>query len=180
MSPDVHPGSQIEIVRATRADLPRIIALFDEAVQWLVERGITGQWGTVPFSEHPDVEQRFLGWIDPGAMVVARLGGEVVGCLAMVPHPPDYAADACAGLPGPAHYLEAFVTDRRLAGVGIGRKLLGWAEGDARRRGLRWLRLDCWAGNRELVSYYQRAGYLPVRQFGTGSWIGQLLVKDLG
>lgn len=170
---------EIEIRVATRADVPRILTLFDGAVGWLVERGISGQWGTRPFSDHSHAEERFLAWIDPGVMFVAQIDGEIVGSLAISEHPPAYAEAACVGLPGPVYYLEAFVTDRSRAGQGIGRTMLAWAERRARDRGIGSLQLDCWSGNPALVAYYQRAGYVPVRRFEVGTWIGQLLVKEL-
>jgi hypothetical protein len=34
-------------------DIPAVIGLFDRAVEWLVARGRTGQWGTKPWSAHP-------------------------------------------------------------------------------------------------------------------------------
>ena len=42
------------------------------------------------------------------------------------------------------------------------------------------LRVDCWAGgNRELVSYYERAGFTTTDAFLQGDWPGQLLVQKL-
>jgi hypothetical protein len=41
----VEPGSA--------ADGGRLLALFDDAVAWLVARGQTAQWGSEPFSARP-------------------------------------------------------------------------------------------------------------------------------
>jgi hypothetical protein len=40
----------MRIREGTPADAGAVLALFDEAVRWLVARGQTGQWGTEPFS----------------------------------------------------------------------------------------------------------------------------------
>jgi hypothetical protein len=39
-------------------DEPVVLALFDEAVAWLVERGQAGQWGAVAFSERSHARER--------------------------------------------------------------------------------------------------------------------------
>ena len=42
----IRPGSP--------ADYDALLALFDEAVAWMVARGQEGQWGSRPFSERPE------------------------------------------------------------------------------------------------------------------------------
>jgi len=97
------------IEAATLDDLPGIIALFDDALAWLNRRGITGQWGTTPFSALPTMREHFGALIDREAMFVARSGREhePIGTVAVGPHVPAYALPVVEGLPGPAYYLEA-------------------------------------------------------------------------
>ena len=44
----------VRIRRGTAADAALVLALFDEAVVWLVARGQPGQWGTTPWSRAPE------------------------------------------------------------------------------------------------------------------------------
>ncbi|MGR6918965.1 GNAT family N-acetyltransferase [[Actinomadura] parvosata] len=92
---------------------------------------------------------------------------------------------------GPAHdyvppaadpelYVQALVTDRRHAGLGIGRALLDRAATEARGRGLALLRVDCYAGHDgRLVAYYESCGFTRVAPFTVGEWPGMLLQRRL-
>ena len=177
--PITGPFGTLEISVAHAADLPGVLRLFDDAVAWLNARGVTGQWGTTPFSASPRSGPRFMGWIDAGALFVARQDGRIVGTVALAAQPPAYAAHFWETFPATAYYLEAFATARDRAGEGIGGALLAWAEAYARQRGKATIWLDCWADSRDLVAYYQRAGYTPVDTFSVGEWRGQLFHKAL-
>jgi GNAT superfamily N-acetyltransferase len=173
------PFGTLEISVAQPDDLPEVLGLFDDAVAWLNARGVTGQWGTTPFSASPRSGPRFMGWITPGALFVARQDGRIAGCVALAAQPPTYAAHFWREFPATAYYLEAFATARDRAGQGIGRALLAWAEATARRRGKDTIWLDCWADSPGLVAYYQRAGYTPTDTVTVGEWRGQLFHKAL-
>src|SRR6185436_5960728 len=43
------------IQQGTAADTGRLVALFDDAVAWLVARGQTGQWGSEPPADVPEL-----------------------------------------------------------------------------------------------------------------------------
>jgi GNAT superfamily N-acetyltransferase len=160
--------------------LSEVLGLFDDAVAWLNARGVTGQWGTTPFSASPRSVPRFMGWITPGALFVARQGGRIVACVALAEEPPTYATHVWPHFPATACYLEAFATARDRAGEGIGTALLAWAEGYARQQGKDTIWLDCWADSPGLVAYYQRAGYTPTGTVTVGESRGQLFRKALG
>ena len=58
-------GSSIVLVGGTfccapgRADDEQsLLGLFDEAVLWLTDRGLSGQWGSRPWSERPETKER--------------------------------------------------------------------------------------------------------------------------
>src|SRR5689334_22115890 len=120
------PFGTLEISVAQPKDLSEVLGLFDDAVAWLNARGVTGQGGTTPFSAAPRSEPRFMGWITPGALFVARQEGRIVGCVALAEQPPTYAAHLWQTFPATAYYLEAFTTARDRAGEGIGTALLAW------------------------------------------------------
>lgn len=170
----------MRIDKATHHDLTEVLALFDQAQTWLHRRGLSGQWGTVPFSTNPAIVTRFQEWIGGGHLHVARSEETVLGTLAINPQPPAYLAAQCAPYLRQARYLEAFTTHRDHAGQGVGKALLQWAEATARQQGIDWLQLDCWAGNPNLRRYYQRAGFAEVSIFTLGTWQGMLFEKYIG
>ncbi|MFZ5817931.1 MAG: GNAT family N-acetyltransferase [Bacillota bacterium] len=171
---------EVQIAPATLEEIPAVLALFDESVAWLAEKGLTGQWGTTPFSQLPRMRERLVGWVERRTLFVARLAGEVVGVLSVGPEVPPYAVAEWEARPATAYYLEAFTTRRRVEGKGLGGALLRWAEGYTGAHGIDWLRLDCWADNPGLVGYYRRQGYTPVGEVNLGTWRGQLMEKRLG
>ncbi len=174
------PAGDMRISLARPDQVPAILTLFDESVTWLDEKGLTGQWGTTPFSQHPRMRERFAEWIEQGALFVAEIADDLVGVLAVGGPPPAYALSYLEGRPGPAYYLEAFTTKRQYQGQGVGGGLLRWAEAYSRERGIAYLRLDCWAENPGLTGYYERSGYTPCGEMLIGSWRGQLFEKALG
>ncbi len=169
----------ISITPASQADLLPILKLFDEAIIWLNQRGITKQWGTEPLSASTRSREQFMGWIEQGYMFIARLDSRVVGSLALNPAAPSYIASRWEHFPASAFYLEAFVTARTLSGQGVGRIFLQWAEQHAQNGGKTAIWLDCWAENAALVHYYQQMGFVPRGEFGLKAWRGQLFEKEL-
>jgi GNAT superfamily N-acetyltransferase len=104
---------------------------------------------------------------------MAEIGGTPVGAM-VLGAAPSYvrAADE------PEVYVEAFITDRRYAGRGVGRALLDRAVAEAVASGTSLLRVDCWAGgDGALVRYYERAGFTPTERFTVGDWPGQVLIR---
>ena len=122
-------------------DVPRVLALFDEAVAWLVARGQTGQWGDRPFSERPQNVQHAEQWAAGGGLRVAELDGEPVGFVVLGE---AYAWVSPSG--EPELYLQALVTSRAHAGADIGGALVRRAFEEAGERGIHLVRVDCWAG----------------------------------
>lgn len=179
MADQVVNPADLSIERATKEDLPPILKLFDEAVVWLNQRGIEKQWGTQPFTAHPELRERFMNWIDQEVMFVARLRERVVGSLVLNPVAPEYIAGRWESFPSSAFYLEAFATARDLAGQNIGRVLLDWAEGYTRATGRSTIWLDCWGDNPDLVRYYQQRGFMPREEFLVKEWRGQLFEKQV-
>jgi len=63
------------------------------------------------------------------------------------------------GAPQDAGYVHRLAVARHAHGRGIGRALIGWAEDQARARGMRFLRLDTSARNTVLRRYYEDQGF---------------------
>jgi len=167
---------EIALRPGTVDDEPSLLGLFDEAVEWLSGRGLSGQWGSRPWSEVPDRRDRVSRLAGSPGLTVAVLGDEVVGALEVNESSPSYAP----GTNEKNLYVYLLLAPRRFVGQRIGSALLEHARTDCRARGLTLLRVDCWAGGRqELVSYYESQGFVATERFDREGWPGQLLVQRL-
>ncbi len=156
------------------ADQPAVLVLFDEAIEWLVERGLVGQWGEQPFSARPEMRRLIGQTLERGEVRIAEHDGAVVGALA--------AGDSPEYVPGgavPELYVTLLLSARRLAGNAIGARLLELAGPLARERGARILRVDCWADSPALVQYYERQGFARDGRFDLNGWRGQILSRPV-
>ena len=153
------------------ADADAMLALFDEAVVWLVARDQPGQWGTEPWSQRPHAVGRARQWAaGPGLRIAEAQDGSVIGALVVLPqHPPHVAPIA-----EPERYIDALVTSRRHAGQGIGAELIATAIRETREAGVPVLRVDCWADAPALVAWYERQGFEKAGTFSVDGWRGQV------
>jgi GNAT superfamily N-acetyltransferase len=163
-----------EIRRGDQDDTDWLLALFDEAVAWMVARGQPGQWGSEPFSRSPRRIASVGGLIDSGGLRVAESDGEpvaalVVGIAPLHVPPPDR----------PELYINLLLSSRRHAGKGIGSMLVRHAVAEARARRVRQLRVDCWAGAPTLVRWYRDQGFEPTGTFDVDGWPGQIFAMAL-
>jgi len=166
--------SALRLRRGGLADEQDLLALFDEAVAWLVDRGLTGQWGSVPFSERPDMVARVHRLATDGGLWIAEQGTAVVGAL-VLGAAPDYAPAAHRS----EVYVELLLTSRLCAGSGIGRMLVEAAVQIGHERGVRQLRVDCWAESARLVRWYEEVGFKRSGTFDLAGWRGQLLTMEI-
>ena len=151
------------------ADAAAVLALFDEAVEWLVERGQTGQWGAEPFSAIEARVAAAAGWGASGGLRIAERDGAPVGALVLGSHP-EWVTPAGE----PERYIEALVTSRAHAGQDIGGALVRRAIEETRAAGIGLLRVDCWAGAPPLVAWYERQGFVRSGTFEVRGWPGQV------
>ncbi len=162
----IRPGSQ--------ADAASVLALFDEAVEWLVGRGLVGQWGELPFSARPEMRDRLERMLTQDDVHLAEHDRTIVGALAVGTAPEYVPASTVAEV-----YVSLLISARRLAGHAIGARLLTRAAELARERGARRLRVDCWADAPALVSFYERQGFRRDGRFDLNGWRGQILSRPL-
>jgi len=159
------------------ADVDLILGFFDEAVEWLVARGSSGQWGTEPVSADPKRVEYVTGMAaDPG-LRIAEIGGEPVGALVV-------AEERGRNIPAVDErelYIRLLITSRRFSGKGVGGRLIEYACDEARRRRIDLVRVDCWAGgDGELEQYYEGKGFKPTVRFDVDGWIGQVFEYRVG
>jgi ribosomal protein S18 acetylase RimI-like enzyme len=152
------------------ADAASVLALFDEAVAWLVARGRMGQSGCRPFSRLERRVAQATEWAASGGLRIALLDGDVAGALVLGARPPWVSPVAES-----ERYIEALVTSRRHAGRGVGGALVRRAVAEAREAGAALLRVDCWADQPELVAWYERQGFRRSGTFELDDWHGQVL-----
>ena len=158
--------------RGSEADSGVVLALFDEAIRWLVARGQTGQWGSAPASSRPALRERVARMSGGGGLHLAERGSGSVGALVVGPAPSYVpAAD------GDELYVELLLTSRRYAGLGLGRQLLELAVDLARDERAELLRVDCWAGAPRLIAWYEEQGFARTTTFTLDGWRGQVFRK---
>jgi GNAT superfamily N-acetyltransferase len=166
-------------------DAEAVVRLFDEAVDWLVARGQTGQWGSEPFSAQAGNVERARGWARDGGLWFA-VGRDDDGGAPGVPRMADAGAivlgDAFDYVPPPDRpelYVQVLLTRASWRGRGVGRRLVEHAAGVARDQGAERLRVDCWDGTPDLPAAYERLGFTRVGSFDVKGWPGAILVRDL-
>jgi GNAT superfamily N-acetyltransferase len=169
--------TNLNIRSATSNDIPVILHLFDDAVRWLVSKGITKQWGTEPLSSRAGFSERVEAWVREQKMWVVCQDDVVLGCLVIASSVPAYAQKVCEKYLKEMLYLEAFVASREHKGVG--KVLLEHAESLARSQDIRFIWVDCFAENPALRTYYERAGFTVFAEFSVKDWHGIVLEKPL-
>ena len=164
---------RIPLRLATLSDVPAILALADEAVEWLVARGITDQWGTTAPSAGTEWPDRLLAGIGAGEIRVAVSGADVLGVLRVGPAPP-YVPAALE----PERYVRLLLTSRSRAPWGLGPELLQRVCEEAVASGVGLVRLDCYRSpDRKLISVYERSGFRATEEFTVGELPGQVLER---
>jgi GNAT superfamily N-acetyltransferase len=157
-------------------DAPALLALFDDAVAWMVARGQTGQWGGEPFSAQPARVEKARVWAAGGGLWFALPddGDEPAGAI-VVGDAHDYVPPADR----PELYVEVLLTAAAWRGRGVGARLIEHAATLAREAGVAQLRVDCWAGVPELAAQYERLGFTRTGAFAVGDWPGAILTMAL-
>lgn len=167
----------LEVRHGSADDVPRLLALFDDAVAWMVARGQTDQWGTEPWSALPSQGQRAQGWAASGGLWFALeegAGDEPVGAIVL-----GEAYDYVPPADPPELYVQVLLTASTWRGRGVGGRLIEHAIGVAREQGAEQLRVDCWDGVPALPAQYERLGFERVGSFSVGDWPGAILTLAL-
>jgi len=102
-----------------------------------------------------------------GVLVIARLGGQPVGCGALKFHQ-ERAAE-----------LKRMWITPSVRGLGVGRRLLGELERHAREAGVAVLQLETNRALSEAIALYRRSGYVEVDAFNTEPYAHHWFEKRL-
>jgi GNAT superfamily N-acetyltransferase len=167
----------VRIRSGSPEDIPAVLALGDEAVGWMNERGNTQQWGTEPWTgnekREATVRERAHGG---GLRIMEEEDGTVLGALVITETRQPYVPEADER----ELYVNLLLVSRRHGGRGIGAALVERARQEAAERGIALIRVDCWAGEQgSLVRVYEGYGFSRVQEFAVttpaGDWPGMLL-----
>ena len=147
-------SSVTDVLPATPAHAPGIVALRDELARWMQARGID-QWREGEFTP-AQVEQEIAAgqwWVvEPESR-----SGEVLGSVRVIWEDLEIWGEQ----PEPAGYIHGVAVDRSLTGTGTGTRLLHAAETVIAASGRRISRLDCDDNNPALKRFYSGLGYTP-------------------
>ena len=139
--------------RADPADLPAIVALVQAVVPLMQATG-NYQWS----SEYPN-EQVFSQDIEREHLWVAEQNGAVVGVAALTQDQDPEYADADWDPAEPAVVTHRLAVAPAAQGLGVAQALLLQAEAEARRLGLRTLRVDTNSENAATQQLFPKLGY---------------------
>lgn len=137
--------------RAGPADLDEVMALLNERIRWLHERG-SEQWNT-----GRDFKASIADSVDRRNTWLLRDGDAFIGTLTVssVGDPDFWTPEE---LKDPALYVGKMASPVRRRGEGLGRLMLLWAQDWAARSGFELLRWDVWRTNKQLQEYYRSIG----------------------
>ena len=166
-----------QIRPAVSGDAEDILGVSDEATRWLVEHGMSEQWGAEPPSSEPVFVARVSSWIGNGEAVVAiSSDSRVHGYAVTGSFPPPYMDPTVAARAiEDAYYVYTVASRMRPESRGVGRSLLMWALERARALGVTYLRLDCWAENAPLRAYYEGLGFEECDAYVDEGWPGAVM-----
>jgi Acetyltransferase (GNAT) family len=153
------PDWPLALRRAGVQDMPRIIALIEDAARWLRKYKQTDQW-QAPWPSRAGRDSRILASLQAGKTWLCWDRDTPAATITADPdHDPYWAVGPGAD---PAIYVHRLVVGRSYAGNRLGASLLDWAGRTALRSyGARWIRVSAWTTNLELHRYYVDQGFLP-------------------
>jgi GNAT superfamily N-acetyltransferase len=162
--------SDVRIIRAQLGDLDRVLEILEEASRWLASKGLETQWRS-----SPAFRQTIKDNIERGEVYVAKDPKKTLGTITLQWSDRKFWGE----LSQDVGYIHKLAITRSHAGQHLGLRMLQWAEGKARAEGKRCLRLDCLAGNRIIREYYERAGFVHMRDTEAPGWRASLYEKKL-
>jgi Acetyltransferase (GNAT) family len=151
------PDWPLVLRRAGVQDMPRIVAMLEEAARWLRNSKKTDQWAA-PWPNRAGRDSRILASLREGKTWICWDRDTPAATVTADPaHDPYWAVGPDAD---PAIYVHRLVVRRGYAGNHLGSGLLDWA-GRAGRlsHGARWIRVSAWTTNLELHRYYVGQGF---------------------
>jgi len=163
-------GSDIRVIRAQQGDLDRVLETLQGPSRWLSSKGLETRWllGRA-------FRQTIKDNIESGDVYVVKGVEGTVGTITLQWNDKKFWGD----IPPGAGYVHKLAITRSHAGQRLGLRLLSWAEAKTRAEGKSYLRLDCVASNKTIREYYEKAGFVHVRDTLAAGWKASLYEKKL-
>ncbi|MZQ81309.1 GNAT family N-acetyltransferase [Paenibacillus sp. 5J-6] len=173
-------AAMLEYIWHGKLDIRRAVIEDGEAVRGLLvnaARWIERTQGLVQWREERFTQDYVSGLIEQYELFVAHMDDVPVGCLSVHWKDEEFWGEQ---FHEDAGYVHRLAVSRDYLGMGIGTRLLNWAEGYAREHGKSWLRLDCMAGNAALNRYYTREGFTFCGRYEAQGWAASLYERRIG
>lgn len=142
----------LKVSKASQGDVKDMVAILSDGVVYK-QAHHDNSWGDQPYDE-----AEVKGLLDSGSAYVARLGDQIVGTF-LLQWTDDVSWDSDSDDGG---YVHQFAVRSGFHGQDIGKQILDWAGEEAKRRGKKFLRLDCHEDNQKLCAYYESQGFTQV------------------
>ena len=162
--------SEVRIILAEPSELNEVLEILDEASRWLTAKGFESKW-----KPSPAFRQMIKENIDQGDVYMVKDAQGAIGTITLQWSDKKYWGD----MPSDAGYIHKFAIKRSRSGERLGIRTLQWAEAKTRKEGRRVLRLDCLANNNIIRQYYERLGFVHVRDTIAPGWKASLYEKKL-
>lgn len=141
----------MDVQPAMSGDMPVYVAAGQAAQNWLRSKGLEQYVPAAHATYAAEIRER----VSAETLWTARVAGEPVGFFSLDPTPsPWWPPDDQRAL-----YLGGMVVSPAARGRGVGGRIILWCVAEAARRGCRFVRLDCHAGNPKLCRYYETHGF---------------------
>ncbi len=149
----------LSVRQAVVGDMPTILAMIDEAADWLGTKG-TDQWAR-PWPTTRGRDRRVRRGLRKNKTWIVEMDGVPIGTVTLRRRG-NRRLWTAQERREPAVYLSRLVIRRDYAGQAIGEALIDWAGARAARDwGAHWVRIDVWTTNVALHDYYKKRGFRP-------------------
>ncbi|PSK94294.1 GNAT family N-acetyltransferase [Taibaiella chishuiensis] len=138
----------MHFIPSTPADMPQIFALYDSAIAYQKTK-FKRHWQ--PFD--PALISREIA---EGRQWKIMIDGHIACIFAIAFEDPFIWGERGSD---PAVYLHRIVTRPGFKGNNYVRSIIAWAKVFCAGRGLRYIRMDTWGDNQELIDYYTQCGF---------------------
>lgn len=135
-----------------------------------MSKGLETRW-----TPSPAFRQNIKDSIERGEVYVVKGTGGIVGTITVQWSDRKFWGE----VPPDAGYVHKLAIKRSNSGKRLGLRMLQWAESKARAEGKKYLRLDCLATNKTIRLYYEKAGFVHVRDTVEPGWNASLYEKKL-
>jgi ribosomal protein S18 acetylase RimI-like enzyme len=146
----------MKVANSQLSDLPFIYHLFDASIRYQEAKGYPVWRNYDKGAISRDIEQ------DNHYKIIAGDDVLIVFSVAYTDKVIWRAMDQ-----GDAVYLHRIVVNPTFKGRKLFGHILDWAKDHARQRGFPYVRMDTWAANDNIVSYYQSFGFAFVENYTT-------------